>query len=342
LKRTKTAEADTVQRSIARSHQLKGKLDEIFIKRTKEEVLGDELPEKEETVIFCELTEIQKRLYEYVLTLPDFELLKYAHAPCDCGVNRSIFMGYKRLRDNKERVAYLRRHRDDVTKRKDCCYKTPLNPFRDEEGQPFIHPMAPLWMSQHEDDEECKQCPFCIMFPALNKLYKLASHSCLIQAEHDPNGLDVGTHAWNAAIKDVEFAKVAIPPDILSQLPGGSYIMQDGIMNDHAKLSGKMQKLEKLLKIFSAGNNRVLLFSHWTKTLDVIQQFVQARGYSFIRLDGSTSQQKRQLLVDRFQKDKTIFIFLISTKAGGLGLNLTGTYDVVCVFSCPIYNGVAN
>lgn len=332
LNRTKTAEADTIQRSISRTHQLAEKMKEVYIRRTKESELGDELPEKEETIIFCELTEIQKRLYEYVLTLPDFELLKYSHAPCDCGVNRSIFMGYKRLRDNKERVAYLRRHRDGVTKRKNCCYKIPLNPYRDEEGQPFIHPMAVLWMSQHENDEECEQCPFCIMFPALNKLYKLASHAALIQAEFDPSKLDVGTNAWKSAIKDVDFAKVAIPPDVLSLLPGGSYVIQDGIMTDHAKLSGKMQKLDKLLEIFSAGDNQVLLFSHWTKTLDLIQQFVRARGYSFIRLDGSTTRQARQPLVDRFQQDKTIFLFLISTKAGGLGLNLT-VRVVLCVFA---------
>ena len=236
-------------------------------------------------------------------------------------------MGYKRLRTRKERIEYQRMHRDDIKRRKECCYKIPENPHRDVAGQPWIHPDAAIWRAQHEDDEQCDYCPFCIGFPAMKKLERLSSHAALLLAEQDPDSLkDKNSAAWKEATKQVEFAKVAIPPEILSELPcsdSNPYVRQDGIMNDHAKLSGKMEKLDKLLRLFDQGKNRVLLFSHYTKTLDLIQQFVQARGYSFLRLDGSTSTPDRQKLVDLFQSNETIFLFLMSTKAGGLGLNLT-------------------
>ena len=331
--RTKTAEEDTIQRSIARHSELAEKLDEVHIRRTKEEELGEELPEKNEMVLFCEPTPIQKRLYEHILSLPDYELLRYATSPCDCGVNRALFQGYQKMQTNKEKIDYQRRHRNDIVPRKECCYKTPLNPDRNQEDQPWINPLATIWRNQHENDEACENCPYCIMFPALTKLYHLSSHAALLQAERDPNSLEVGSPIWKKATKDVEFATVAIPPDELAELPGGSYVMQDGIMTDHAHLSGKMQMLAQLLQGYSSGHNRVLLFSHWTKTLDLIQQFVQAQGYSFLRLDGSTKASLRQPLVDKFQADKTIFLFLISTKAGGLGLNLTVRSSFVQVHS---------
>jgi len=285
-------------------------------------------------ILFCEPTPIQKALYEHIICLPDYELLRYGNAPCDCGVNRAIFAGYKRLRTKKERINYQRMHRDDIVRRKKCCYQTPMNPNRESDDDPWVHPDAALWRCQHEEDKACEMCPYCIQFPAYNKLYKLSSHAALLLAERDPNSLEAGSQAWKDAAKDVAFAKVAIPPHILKELPvGGSnpYVRHDGIMNDHAKLSGKMDKLDKLLQVFDQqGKNRVLLFSHFVKTLNLIQQFVQARGYSFLRLDGSTSTPDRQKLVDTFQNDPTIFLFLMSTKAGGLGLNLTVSAPVLC------------
>ena len=72
-----------------------------------------------------------------------------------------------------------------------------------------------------------------------------------------------------------------------------------------------------------------MIFSYSTKTLDLIENCVKAHGYRFLRLDGSTSTRKRQALVDKFQNDDSFKAFLISTKAGGLGLNLTAANKVI-------------
>ena len=67
----------------------------------------------------------------------------------------------------------------------------------------------------------------------------------------------------------------------------------------------------------------MLLFCHSVKMLNIIEQLITRAGYHFARLDGSTRQQDRQQLCDDFNSSASLFLFLISTTAGGLGLNLT-------------------
>ena len=68
---------------------------------------------------------------------------------------------------------------------------------------------------------------------------------------------------------------------------------------------------------------QVLVFSHSVRMLDIIERFIIVTGYVYLRLDGSTKQQDRQVKVDEFNNSASVFVFLISTTAGGLGLNLT-------------------
>ena len=69
--------------------------------------------------------------------------------------------------------------------------------------------------------------------------------------------------------------------------------------------------------------DRVLIFTQFTMVLDVMEQYLKIRGHSYLRLDGSTPVQERQLLIDQYNSDDSIFLFILSTKAGGLGINLT-------------------
>jgi SNF2 family DNA or RNA helicase len=78
-----------------------------------------------------------------------------------------------------------------------------------------------------------------------------------------------------------------------------------------------------VLRKQSAAGNRVLIFTPFTKTLDLIQNYIKANGYTFLRMDGSIPQPKRQPLIFKFQNDPNIFIFLLSTKATGVGITLT-------------------
>ena len=93
--------------------------------------------------------------------------------------------------------------------------------------------------------------------------------------------------------------------------------------------SAKLKILDKLLKELYQEDHRVLIFCQMTKMLDILEDFLHFRDYDFLRLDGSTNITDRRDLIDQFQNNPEIFIFILSTRAGGLGVNLTAADTVI-------------
>jgi helicase SWR1 len=92
---------------------------------------------------------------------------------------------------------------------------------------------------------------------------------------------------------------------------------------------GKLQTLDKLLRKLQAGGHRALIFTQMTKVLDILEQFLNIHGHKYLRLDGATKIEQRQILTDRFNNDTRILAFILSTRSGGLGINLTGADTVI-------------
>ncbi|XP_072230229.1 uncharacterized protein srcap [Leuresthes tenuis] len=92
---------------------------------------------------------------------------------------------------------------------------------------------------------------------------------------------------------------------------------------------GKLQTLHTLLRKLKSGGHRVLIFTQMTRMLDVLEQFLNYHGHIYLRLDGSTRVEQRQSLMERFNADRRIFCFILSTRSGGVGVNLTGADTVV-------------
>jgi helicase SWR1 len=92
---------------------------------------------------------------------------------------------------------------------------------------------------------------------------------------------------------------------------------------------GKLQVLSKLLPRLQQQGHRVLLFTQMTRMLNVLEYFLNLHGLKYLRLDGSTKPADRQLLTDRFNRDTKLFCFISSTRAGGVGINLTGADTVI-------------
>ena len=87
--------------------------------------------------------------------------------------------------------------------------------------------------------------------------------------------------------------------------------------------SGKLAVLDRLLAKLQSKGHRVVLFSMFTSMLDILEDVIRLRGYRYCRLDGSTNRVQRNVNIASFNaKDSPYFIFLMSTKAGGLGVNL--------------------
>ena len=93
--------------------------------------------------------------------------------------------------------------------------------------------------------------------------------------------------------------------------------------------SSKMRILDKLCaKLF--GKSQILIFSQMTKMLDILEDYCNERGYKYCRIDGETSLEDREIMITEFTKPESDkFIFLLSTRAGGLGLNLMSSDTVI-------------
>ena len=92
---------------------------------------------------------------------------------------------------------------------------------------------------------------------------------------------------------------------------------------------GKLQRLDTLLRKLQSGGHRALIFTQMTKVLDILEQFLNIHGHRYLRLDGSTKLEQRQILTERFNSDTSILAFILSSRSGGLGINLTGADTVI-------------
>ena len=108
--------------------------------------------------------------------------------------------------------------------------------------------------------------------------------------------------------------------DFQIQLPEARLIQYD---------CGKLQLLSSLLVKLKSGGHRALIFTQMTKVLDILESFLNYHGYIYLRLDGSTRVEQRQALMERFNGSNKYFIFILSTRSGGVGINLTGADTVI-------------
>lgn len=92
---------------------------------------------------------------------------------------------------------------------------------------------------------------------------------------------------------------------------------------------GKLQELAVLLRRLKSEGHRALIFTQMTKMLDVLEAFINLYGYTYMRLDGSTPPEERQTLMQRFNTNPKYFLFILSTRSGGVGINLVGADTVI-------------
>lgn len=106
-----------------------------------------------------------------------------------------------------------------------------------------------------------------------------------------------------------------------------------GLMNDRSfgcyKRSGKMMVVDALLNIWKKQGDKVLLFTQSRQMLKIFQRYLDDKQYSYLSMDGTTSIGMRQQIIDKFNQTKDIFIFLLTTRVGGVGINLVGANRII-------------
>ncbi|NWV82015.1 ER6L2 protein, partial [Dasyornis broadbenti] len=248
--------------------KLARKMSGWFLRRTKA-LISDQLPKKEDRMVFCSLTEFQKAVYQAVLETDDVTLVLRAGEPCSCNSGR---------------------------KRKNCCYKV------------------------NAHGETIKS----LRFSYLMILQKVANHAALLQTDN------------TSKLQEAHIKRVC--SQVFSSFPDFVQLSKDAAFEtlSDPKYSGKMKVLQQLLNHFRKNRDKVLLFSFSTKLLDVLEQYCMASGLDYRRLDGNTKSEDRIRVVREFNSIQEINICLVSTMAGGLGLNFVGA-NVVILFD-PTWN----
>ncbi|KAJ2913251.1 hypothetical protein MD484_g7183, partial [Candolleomyces efflorescens] len=148
----------------------------------------------------------------------------------------------------------------------------------------------------------------------INILTKICNSPILLKATADSAKAKSGDGPGPAVLRrgGVQESLKMIPP---------------GVEVGDMRLSGKLIALERMLAdIRENTEEKCVLVSHYTSTLGILEAFCRKKNYSYFRLDGQTPQQKRQEYVNNFNKSSQRggFIFLLSSKAGGVGINLIG------------------
>lgn len=94
--------------------------------------------------------------------------------------------------------------------------------------------------------------------------------------------------------------------------------------------SGKLVVLDRILPLWHRAGHRCLLFSSTTSMLSIIELVLRRHGFSYLRMDGSTPVSKRPGLIEQFNSDESnVFAFLLTSRVGGVGINLTGADRVI-------------
>ncbi|PWN51254.1 hypothetical protein IE53DRAFT_328772 [Violaceomyces palustris] len=220
-----------------------------------------------------------------------------------CPLTRTQLGVYRRILSEPE-VDFMRKHADPCEcgrtdegglplRRQNCCHR------RDERGN--------KWNQN--------------MLKYIYLLQKCSNHVALVFPDPDDRRCGDPERESRYA-RQVEYVRMMFPEDWEDKRCNARNGMNE-------ELCGKWKVLAGLLRQWKKDGDKVLVFSMNLRLLQFIEFFMVKEGYDLRRLDGSTPQAKRQSLVNQFNSDPSVFVFLISTTAGGTGLNLTAANKVV-------------
>lgn len=203
--------------------------------------------------------------------------------------------------------------------------------------EPYILRRAKMQVSHRLPSKEDKII-FCSLTPAQMELYNK-----VLESKHIMNVL---TGKANLLSGISMLRKVCNHPRLLLPRRQGEHVRDESSEMDEGAdaeietvtrssegfydLVGSSCKIKILLDLlgkWKAEGSKVLVFSQTIRMLDIIERCI--KGSAYLRMDGRTSTSDRSRLVDRFNRDESVFVFLLTTRVGGLGLNLIGASRIV-------------
>lgn len=248
--------------SATRIQKAKAMMTPFVLRRKKQQVLGKHLPEKTTRVEYCELTKIQKELYDSEISAAKDAIEARSAGERPTKAPSNLLM---QLRKAAIHPFLFRRHFTDSIIKKMSREIMKEETYRDNDAKYIEEDMAVM------NDLELHR--LCNLFPKSLKKFSFKNEEWM-----------------------------------------------------HA---GKIHVLKQLMLHFKEKGDRVLVFSQFTQVMDILEQVMSTLGIPYLRLDGSTRVEERQDMIDQFHEEEDITAFLLSTKAGGFGINLACANKVI-------------
>lgn len=267
--KTRTSDADKGYNPLLAEHAIeraKTMMKPFILRRKKDQVLKH-LPRKHNHILHCEMTELQKTLYQQEIK----QVMEHRRK-----IKEGVKMEKASRNVSKNLIMALRKA--------------------------SIHPL--LFRHIYND-----------------KIISKMSKAIIAEPEYYENGNIEYIKEDMSYMTDFELHKLCCKFPSLYKFK----LQSDEWMN-----SGKVEQLKSVLhKIIDIQHEKVLVFSLFTQVLDILEFVLSTLNIKFLRLDGQTQVNDRQSLIDRFYEDDTIPVFLLSTKAGGFGINLVCANNVI-------------
>ncbi|KAF9581775.1 hypothetical protein BGW38_001089, partial [Lunasporangiospora selenospora] len=171
------------------------------------------------------------------------------------------------------------------------------------------------------------------MSPLQKEIYKgiLARNHKLLQSITNRGGT---ASTRKASLQNIlmELRKCLNHPYLIEGVEPRDLNTSELIHKSLIEAGGKLSLLHMMLPKLKQNGHRVLIFSTMTRLLDILEDYLNGEHYNFVRLDGSTSSNDRQARIDKFNEPNSdVFVFLLSTRAGGVGVNLA-TADTIIIY----------
>ncbi|KAJ3575099.1 hypothetical protein NP233_g1325 [Leucocoprinus birnbaumii] len=259
----------------------------FVLRRRKDQVLQD-LPQKTERIEWCEMTDLQKSIYNEALQRSRRTILEMEEK--EVSTDSSAGTGKKATKANGK------------AKVKEKIYAENSSNVLMDLRKAASHPM--LFRKRFTDDTLSGITNQLLKEPDFKKrgaLYELVKEDMSVMTDAE---LQLFCKTYKSTRK---------------------YLQHDDCYLE----AGKVEKLLHLLEKYKSEERKVLIFSQFTQILDILQAIFDYKKIRFSVLTGSTPVDVRQTLVDEFTEDEDIPIFLLSTRAGGMGINLTAASVVI-------------
>ncbi|BFZ13495.1 hypothetical protein BsWGS_16534 [Bradybaena similaris] len=277
-------------------HQI---LTPFMLRRLKSDV-DLNIPPKKEVLVFAPMTQQQRHFYSALVDRTIFSFIDQKNTSTDEAEITSSGRPKRRSAASKIDYALLMETEADRKSNKICGERASRRRWKDvaqeeKELEDWIQAVCDAGSQKVGEEKKQRSSQVTIkMRNVMMQLRKCCNHPYLLEHPVDP-----------------KTGELALTPDVIT-------------------VSGKMLVLDKMLAELKKRGHRVLIFSQMTRMLDLIEDFCYIRKYDFCRLDGSTRVDDRRDSMNTFNthsSDK--FLFLLSTRAGGLGINLTGADTVI-------------